>query len=147
MRWTEAVFEIGPRGPVHLDPGREAMRIHLLERRRETQIRRRAFELFEVGRQRARIFGEILARTKLRRIDENGDDDALGVAPRRLDERKMSRVQGAHRRDEPDALAVRAPGGDPRAQRLDRVNDGNIRGHDLRSPSRAARPRFSSKAT
>ncbi len=147
MRWTEAVFEIGPRGPVHLDAGREAMRIHLLDGRREAQIGRHAFELFEVGRQRARIFGEILARTKLRRIDEDGDDDPLGVAPRRLDERKMPRVQRAHRRDKPDALAVRAPGGDPRAQRLDRVNDGNIRCHDFTSPSRAARPRFSRKAT
>ena len=89
----------------------------------------------------------------MRRIDEDGDDDPLGVAPRRLDERKMPRVQGAHRRDKPDVLAVRAPGGDPRAQRFDRVDDGNIRGHDFRSPLRApdsslaARARLSSKAT
>ncbi|BCJ91143.1 hypothetical protein IZ6_18780 [Terrihabitans soli] len=47
-------------------------------------------------------------RGKLRRIDENGDDDALGMFGGKAHQRDMAGMERAHGRDKGDALAFAA---------------------------------------
>ena len=55
-----------------------------------------------------RIAGEVFGRAELQRIHEDAHDDDVGNAFCFVDQSKMSLVEGAHRRHERDALALRA---------------------------------------
>lgn len=48
--------------------------------------------------QRPRVTREVLVRSELRRVDEDGHDDETALAPGRLDQAGMPRVKGPHRR-------------------------------------------------
>lgn len=83
--------------------------IHLLDRREKDQIDGMGAAKLQIVLDGTRIFREILARTELRGIDENGHRDSLRVFTAQLDEPEMTFMQGPHRRhqrhaaDEPAA--------------------------------------------
>ena len=56
----------------------------------------------------ARIAREVFGRAELQRIHEDAHDDDVGNAFGFVDQSEMSLVEGAHRRHERDALALRA---------------------------------------
>jgi hypothetical protein len=59
-----------------------------------------------VARQVARIFFEIVRLVKLRRVDEDRNDDDVGHLTGFADQRKMSFVQSAHRRNKADGFVL-----------------------------------------
>src|ERR1019366_8477171 len=79
--------------------------------------------------ERPGIARQILVRPELCRIDEDGYDDETGLRARRPDQARMARMQGAHGRHEPDALASRPCGRNVATRLLDSCRDG--RGHKV----------------
>src|SRR5439155_24784125 len=81
-----------------LDPGLEAGRVDLLERRREEDVHARVLRELRVALLVARVAREVLACAELGRIDEQADDDLLVLRTGRPEQREMPFVEGAHRR-------------------------------------------------
>ena len=98
-------------------------RVDRLDVGREDQVGGGLLEAPLVEFQRARIRIEILARAELRRVDEDADDDALGMLTSPLDERDVPGMQVAHGRYERNMLAVATPLGDALGEFLSGMND------------------------
>ena len=110
-----ALEDPGERG--YVDHGRvlHAGRVHLLRFRREHQLRARLRQRGAVPLERSRVPVEIVPGAELHRVDENADDDALGVFKRQLDQLHVATMQVAHRRHERHRSAFASPAGDVRA--------------------------------
>jgi hypothetical protein len=90
--------------------------IHRIGRR---QNKRAVAEQFQIFRQSARILGKIFAGSKLRRIDEDGDDCQIALAAGGLDQAHVPGMQGPHSRHQSDRLAGAAGRGHFAAQLVD----------------------------
>src|SRR5262249_5475674 len=100
-------------------------RIDLLDAGKEKEIDRARLEQLAIARLVARVAPEVLARTELLRIDEDGNDDELRAVPARdVDQREMPFVKEAHRRHEAD----RGLGRQGVARFFDRVGDDHFFG-------------------
>ena len=93
-----------------------SLRIHLGVFRREDEIGAGLGELGEIALFVAWVVTVVLARTELGRVHEDGDDDTVGLALGKSDQREMAFMQRAHRGDEGDGLAGLAPGSDVASQ-------------------------------
>ena len=103
-----------------LDPRVEARRIELVRGRREQEIDALGLGDPRVRGLVARVAGEVIGRVELRWVDEEADDDDVGLLPGRAHQGDVPGVEGAHRRHQADALAAR-----PRlAKRLAHLGDG-----------------------
>ena len=134
----DAVEVPGAARPLHplgdardVDRRREAGRVHHVDGRGEEEVGAGLAELLGVGLKVARVALEVFPRAELLRVDEDRDDDLPGGAARLLDEREVPRVEGAHRRDEGDALPLLAVRGDGGAE----VGNGCDPLHRLPSPA------------
>ena len=67
--------------------------------------RARGLAQLQVVFERPGIAVEVFARPELGRVDEDRDDREIGLAAAPLDQPGVALVQGAHRGDQPDALA------------------------------------------
>ena len=85
-----------------LDPGLEAGRVHLLERRREEDVDPGLLGEARVAVLVSRIAGEVLAGDELGGVDEQARDDEVVLLARGAEEGEVALVEGAHRRDEAD---------------------------------------------
>ena len=108
---------------VHFDPRVETGRVDLADRRCEEDVHARRFGHRDVARQVARVALEIRRVAELRGIDEQADDHRVALAAGRVEQRHVSRVERAHRRDEADAAAARQR--ERGADRRDGVDDLN----------------------
>ena len=91
---------------------RSPSRIHFRIARREHDIHARVAAQFQIAFQVARVFGEVLRRRELRRIDINADDDLAVFADplaRLAHQAHVAGVQIAHRRHKADANALALP--------------------------------------
>ena len=138
-RAMRAVEHVGDPGHAHAHRAVGAERVHRPDRRPPQQVAAGAVEPLRVLFGRARIAREILVRAELGRVHEHAGDDAVGMRARQLDQRKMARVQVAHRRHESHAQAFALPLRDLRAQRLELFDDPD---HAVRAVTRrnARRP-------
>ncbi len=101
------------------------IRIEFAQRRREYEVRRPAG--CKPGTIRVQVSGiavEIFVRGKLRRIDENADDDPFRAVSCVCHQREMARMERPHGGNKGDPLAGAPPGGQPRPQFGDRCNEG-----------------------
>ena len=87
-----------------IDRGREIRRIHRGDVRRVDEIDAGLAQLHDVVVEGARIAVEILVRTELQRVDEDGGDDGRVLRARAFDQRQMPRVQCAHRRNQSERM-------------------------------------------
>ncbi len=115
---TEMVGEAGD-----LDLGGEARRIDLRGRRCEDQIDAGQLQQRHIARLVAWIGAEILMRAELRRVDEDGGDDAGAGLPCHRRQGQMPAVQRTHGRHQADQFAGGAEGFDARAQGGDGAYD------------------------
>lgn len=67
------------------------------------------FQEREVGCEGPGVLGKILFRTKLERIDVNGNDDDLVLLSGDTNQSEMAFVQSAHGRNEPNGLPRPVP--------------------------------------
>ncbi len=88
------------RGPLGLDPGREARRVELLDARGEDQVDAGRGGAPLVGREVARIGVEVALLGELRGVHEHARDDDVALGPGGLEEGDVAGVQRAHGRDE-----------------------------------------------
>jgi len=93
-----------------LDPGLEAWRVDLLERRREENVYAGLLREPRVALLVARVALEVLAFGELGRIDEQADDDLLVLRTGCPEQREMPFVEGAHRRYQADRIGPRELG-------------------------------------
>ena len=123
MGRSEAIFQPDRGRAQQQHAGREAGRIHLLDRGKEDRVRARGDELGAILVEGARILLEVLMRRELRRVDENRDDDASRMAPTFRHERDMAFMQGAHGRNQRDLFAGRMPAADRFTHGRDRLEN------------------------
>jgi hypothetical protein len=106
---------------LHLDPGLESGRKQLVGGRREHDVDAFLLRDRQVARLVLRIGGEVVRAVELRCVDEEAHHDRVALVAGGAEERDMTGVEGAHRRDEPDRA------GSHRCERLvqllDRAND------------------------
>ncbi len=82
--------------------------VYLLDRRHQHEIRAGPFQQTRIGLRGAGIMSQVVFVVELGGIDEDAHHDG-GVLPAgALDQRAVSRMQGAHRRDEPDSGLLRS---------------------------------------
>jgi hypothetical protein len=113
-----ALEEAGDLAPGHLHLGR-AVRIHLVDTRREHDVDAAALEQVEIGVEIARVLREILVGAELGGVHEDRDDDRLAELGGTVDEGEVTLVQSAERRHECDGGGVR----ERLAQSDDRLDD------------------------
>jgi hypothetical protein len=89
-------------------PGREALRIYLVDGGGVDQVDAGRGGGALVVLAVARVTVEILAGSELGRVDEQAHDDDVALVPGGLEQRDVSGVEEAHRRDEPDRPALAA---------------------------------------
>ncbi len=121
---AEAVLQACDGRSFRHDPCRKAVRIHRLDVRVPDDVDLLRRELGEVFLPGTRIGGKILARRKLRRIDEDRDDDPFRAPPGQAYQRHMAVMEcthGGHQRD----------GGFLVAKILDGAAQGGDRADDL----------------
>ena len=85
-----------------LDPGLEALGVHLLDRGREQEVDACVGEEAGVARLVARVAGEVCGLAELSRVHEQAGDDEIALITRGAQEREMAPVERAHGRNEPD---------------------------------------------
>ena len=85
-----------------LDPGLEALGVHLLDRWREQEVDACVGEEAGVARLVTRVAGEVCGLAELSRVHEQAGDDEIAIITRGAQEREMASVERAHGRDEPD---------------------------------------------
>ena len=107
------------RQSVHVHDRLHSRRIHRFDARSKHQVHTLSVAGVKVGLQRSRIGGEIVGGSELRRVHENGHGDASTSRFRRVDQRYMTLVEGAHRWHEADRLAGPLEGPDRLATRVD----------------------------
>ncbi len=95
---------------LHANRRREARRIHVLWPRHPQQVAAGGRQHFRVLFLLPGIAREVLVRSELQRIDEDGRGDTVGGVPRLFDQPHMARVKGSHRRHEREAFSARAQG-------------------------------------
>jgi len=81
---------------------------YILHTRRINDTAARCLKLGEVARLVARIGGEILVWSKLRRIDEDRGDRHVATIERTLRQARMALMQRAHGRDHADGAPGRS---------------------------------------
>jgi hypothetical protein len=109
------------------DPGGKAVRIDLLDRRREQEVDTQGVELADVAGLVARIAGQIVRLVELFGIHEDRRDHPVALAARPAHQLQVPLVQRAHGRHDADALAGAAPAGDRPAQLGDAAQNGQRR--------------------
>jgi hypothetical protein len=85
-----------------VDPGLEARRVDLLERRHVEDVHACVLGQRCVALLAARVSVEVFALRELRRVDEQAHDDDVVLGAGRPKQREMSFMEGAHRRHEPE---------------------------------------------
>ncbi len=103
-------------GAGHGDAGGEAVGIHFSSRRGEHQVTPGAGQQARVFFLLARVFVQVFMGGELRRIDEVGDDDAIGATGGLTHQGQMAFVQGAHGGNHADAETLSFPVPNGRAQ-------------------------------
>ncbi len=89
-----------------VDPGSESLRVHLLGRGREEDVDARLLGELRVARFVPRVPVEVLAGPELGRVDEQAGDDDVVLGAGGLEQREVTRVKCAHRRDQADRAFV-----------------------------------------
>src|SRR5262249_13706694 len=102
-----------------LHPGREALRINRLPNRGEDQVDALGPADFEIALKRPWVAREVLARTELRRVDEERQHDEARLTASGPDQADVPLVQRSHRRYEANAQPLRPGGGNGPADLLD----------------------------
>ena len=83
-----------------VDPGREAFRVHLRSGRREEDVDARLLGELRVALLVSRVAVEVLVRAELRRIHEQARNDDVVLLACRGEQRQVTGVERAHRRNE-----------------------------------------------
>ena len=89
-----------------LDPGRETLRINVLDRRSEDVIDADRREQIGIAREVARVTIEVLALSELRGIDEDRNDHLVSHPPGFTHQAEMALVECAHCRDKTDGFLL-----------------------------------------
>ena len=111
MARSKFTAELG-RDAFDVDPGRSTVRVEVGGGRREDQAGARGCAAAAVVLERPRVFGEILIRSELGRVDEDGDHDEGRFFLGPTDQAEVAFMEAAHRRHEADGLArLAGPGG------------------------------------
>ncbi len=97
------------RQPRDLDPRCEIVRVNLVHLGSIHRVRLHAQKLVPVALLVAGVAVIVLVGGELRGVHEDGDDDAVCVPLRELDEREMPVMKAAHGRDERHPLPAAAP--------------------------------------
>ena len=99
---------------------RQVGAIQLLRRRSEDHVDALGRAQLQVGFEVARIAVEVLAGAELQRVDEDRhDDEVRAILPRDANQREMTFMEKAHRRNEADHPAGRAGSADGRSRFVD----------------------------
>jgi len=76
------------------------LRVKHVDRRQIDEVAANRLQLGDIARLIARIAVEVFGRGELQRVDEDRDDDLVGLGFRPLHKIEMTGVKGAHGRDE-----------------------------------------------
>jgi hypothetical protein len=92
-------------------PGLKPGRIHDFGRGRPDQVHARIFQQVQVTLKVTRVFGKILVRPKLRRVDKDADGHTVTFGPGAAGKRNMPFVEVAHGRDKAQFPFQKGKGG------------------------------------